>query len=127
MAKWNRNRSLGSEAPVNIPTLWLAAFVPLLAMPALAANTGTGDVAALATLCTEGARSGAAPGKIGAACTSAIDANVYQPRQLALLYLGRANVYDFVGEQPKALADYNKAIELAPDFAGIYYNRGVYF
>jgi tetratricopeptide (TPR) repeat protein len=87
----------------------------------------SGEIAALATLCTEGEPNGTAPVRIESACTSAIDAKVYQPTQLALLYLGRANVYDFMGEKSKALADYDKAIEIAPDFAGIYFNRGVYF
>jgi carboxypeptidase Q len=31
---------------VNIPTLWLTAFLPLMAVRVLAANTGTGDIAA---------------------------------------------------------------------------------
>jgi tetratricopeptide (TPR) repeat protein len=63
--------------------------------------------------------------KIVSACTSSIDANHYQGTQLGLLFLGRANAYDFMGDKARALADYNKAIEMAPTFAGIYYNRGV--
>ena len=27
----------------------------------------------------------------------------------------------------KAIADYDKAIELKPEYAGAYYNRGIYF
>ncbi len=118
---------LFSEALVNTPALWLTVFLPLMAVRALAASTVSGEIAALATLCTEGEPKGTAPAKIESACTSAIDAKVYQARQLALLHLGRANVYDFMGEKSKALADYNIAVEIAPDVAGIYFNRGVYF
>src|ERR1700677_2128968 len=98
-----------------------------MAVRALAASTVSGEISALATLCTEGEPKDTAPAKIESACTSAIDAKVYQARQLALLHLGRANVYDFMSEKSKALADYNIAIEIAPDVAGIYFNRGVYF
>jgi Tetratricopeptide repeat. len=42
-------------------------------------------------------------------------------------YIGRALVYNDLGEHEKAIADYNKAIELKPDYAYAYYNRGLVF
>lgn len=39
-------------------------------------------------------------------------------------YLNRANAYLIRGRDAEALADFNRSIELEPDFAPTYYNRG---
>ena len=40
-------------------------------------------------------------------------------------YFNRGCAYGNLGEYPKAIADYDDAIRLNPDFATAYYNRGV--
>ncbi len=42
----------------------------------------------------------------------------------AALYLWRGNSWHTKGEYDKAIADYNKAIELKPEYVSAYYNRG---
>jgi tetratricopeptide (TPR) repeat protein len=106
---------------------WLFAFVQLsVAVEAAAADSGRQDVVTLISQC-EGRTRGEALAAIVQACTSAIDTKAYQGKQLGMLYLNRANVYDSMGDSSNALLDYNKAVELAPDVAGTYYNRGVYY
>jgi len=58
-------------------------------------------------------------------CSAAIDSKLFQGVQLAGLHVNRANAYDANGDRDSALKDYNRAVELAPDNASIYYNRGV--
>lgn len=60
-------------------------------------------------------------------CTAAIDSNLFKDVQLAGLHANRANAYDLAGDSDSALKDYNRALELAPDSPGTYYNRGVLF
>lgn len=55
------------------------------------------------------------------AFTKAIELN-YDP--LALPYNNRGNVYKEIGNYQQAFTDYNKAIELDPEFAYAYANRG---
>jgi tetratricopeptide (TPR) repeat protein len=57
------------------------------------------------------------------ACSAAIDARLFQGAQLVGLHVNRANAYDANGDKESALKEYNRAVELAPDSAGIYYNR----
>ena len=41
-----------------------------------------------------------------------------------MAYLNRGNEYAALGEEAKALEDYNKALKLKPDYADVYNNRG---
>lgn len=52
-------------------------------------------------------------------CAAVIDSQAFQGPQLAGLYVNRANAYDASGDKVQALADYNKAVEIAPDSAAI--------
>jgi tetratricopeptide (TPR) repeat protein len=54
--------------------------------------------------------------------TLAIELN---PEDIYADYIGRANAYDEAGDIQRALADYEHALELKPNFAETYYNRGV--
>jgi len=44
---------------------------------------------------------------------------------LPLIYMNRGKVYCIKGDYEKAIADFNKAIQLQPDLASAYYYRGV--
>ena len=50
----------------------------------------------------------------------------YQESAVALR-LYRGNAYYNLGEYQQAIADYDKAIELRPDLAGTYHNRGIVY
>jgi tetratricopeptide (TPR) repeat protein len=54
---------------------------------------------------------------------------IYKPSSqfIASLYLLRGQMYLTLYEWDSALADYNKAIELDPDYADAYYERGVLY
>ena len=39
--------------------------------------------------------------------------------------LGAGNAYSYIGEHAKAIADYDKAIELKPEYPKAYYRRGM--
>jgi len=43
----------------------------------------------------------------------------------AIAYNNRGNVYQYLEQYDKAISDYNKAIELNPNYAKAYNNRGV--
>ena len=116
----------GKIRPMKVYMQWLFAFIQLAAAVEAAADSGRQDVVTLISQC-EGRTRGEALAAIVQACTSAIDTKAYQGKQLGMLYLNRANVYDSMGDSSNALLDYNKAVELAPDVAGTYYNRGVFY
>jgi tetratricopeptide (TPR) repeat protein len=48
-----------------------------------------------------------------------------QPDDIYADYVGRANSYDEAGDIDRALADYERALELNPNFGETYYNRGI--
>lgn len=61
------------------------------------------------------------------ACTFAIRNDFLEGRDRAYLFVNRADAYFRLGSMQAALADYNRALKLAPRRAELYYNRGVYY
>lgn len=59
-----------------------------------------------------------------AACTAAIDSGTWHGAELAWAYNNRGIAHAARGDALKALADYSKAIELAPGDASAWSNRG---
>ncbi len=57
-------------------------------------------------------------------CTAIIQANTEPPAKLALAFKDRGNVMMERRDLDRAMADYDRAITLAPDFAGAYSDRG---
>jgi len=58
------------------------------------------------------------------ACTEIITKGHETRRSLAILYDNRGNAYEQKNDHDKAIADYNKAIELDPKYAKAYNDRG---
>jgi tetratricopeptide (TPR) repeat protein len=71
--------------------------------------------------------SGAAPSVVIRACTAAIELRLLQGKQVSFLLVNRADAYFAMNDKRHALEDYDKAIQLAPQKADLYYNRGVYY
>ena len=103
------------------------AVMALASWGAVIATAATDQLTASAKECTAGSIHGEAPAKIEQACNQSIGSGAFAGSELAMLYLGRANLHDFVGDKALALSDYDKALELAPAAKGIHYNRGVFF
>jgi tetratricopeptide (TPR) repeat protein len=59
------------------------------------------------------------------ACTQLIHANLAEHKMLAAFYAIRANAYFRKKDMDGALADYDKAIDLFPDFRQAFYDRGL--
>jgi tetratricopeptide (TPR) repeat protein len=57
-------------------------------------------------------------------CTALIQAGQGNVRDRAMAYDRRGNAYSAVGENDRAIADYNEAIRLDPNYAAPYYNWG---
>src|SRR6476661_245800 len=60
-----------------------------------------------------------------AACTRAIKSGTYNGKTLALAYSNRGVEWKAKGDIDKAIADYDKAIELNPEYASALNNRGL--
>jgi tetratricopeptide (TPR) repeat protein len=58
-----------------------------------------------------------------AGCTAAIRSG----KELGASYYDRGNAYSDKGLKNQAIADYNKSIEIAPNFPLAYYNRGIVY
>lgn len=59
--------------------------------------------------------------------TMAIDSGDLATRNLAIAYMKRGTEYAAVGENVRALADYDQAQNLEPNFAAVYFNRGIVY
>jgi tetratricopeptide (TPR) repeat protein len=73
--------------------------------------------------------SGCSGGKDGpeqkiAACTAVIQSGRYSGKSLALVFNNRANGYLKKGDDDRAVADYDQALKLDPNYALAYNNRG---
>jgi hypothetical protein len=63
-----------------------------------------------------------------AACTAVIQSGRYSGKSLALAFNNRANGYLKKEDQDRAIADYDQALKLDPNYALAYNNRGkIYF
>jgi tetratricopeptide (TPR) repeat protein len=60
-----------------------------------------------------------------AGCTALIHSGQEAPENLAMAYDHRGDSYGMKDLYDQAIPDYNKAIELKPDYAGAYINRGI--
>jgi tetratricopeptide (TPR) repeat protein len=58
-------------------------------------------------------------------CTALIDAGKANKQALAVAFFNRGNALDDAGDHEKAIADYDSAIKLKPDYADGYLNRGM--
>lgn len=58
-------------------------------------------------------------------CSNIINAATENPAKLFLAHLWRGSAYEKNGDHSQAIADFDKAIQLQPDNAMTYYNRGV--
>ncbi len=61
------------------------------------------------------------------ACSRAIDAGIWQGRELAPLYLNRGQAYLDRWDFNLALSDFNQAIRLDPNLAAAYDGRGLFY
>ena len=60
-----------------------------------------------------------------AACTQLLAAKQDQGRARAMLYVNRAWAYGLEKQWDKAIADYNEAAKIAPDFSVVYNEKGL--
>lgn len=74
-------------------------------------------------LCNGRDRSSPQPQIIG--CTALIRSDVNNPKVLSIAHNNRGNAYASRGQYGLAIQDYNKSIELNPNYAKPYNNRGV--
>ena len=58
-------------------------------------------------------------------CTEAIDTGQLSGKALGFAFYRRANAYSEIGEQDRAIADYDQAIRINPNHAASFANRGV--
>lgn len=58
------------------------------------------------------------------ACTALIETGAVAGTNLAIAYNNRGAARDALGENRQAIEDYDKALEIEPDYAAVYYNRG---
>ena len=61
------------------------------------------------------------------ACTREINSGRHRGRNLAIKYTQRGFEYSAIGDQDRALADYDQAIRIDPTFSVAYSNRGVIY
>ena len=58
-------------------------------------------------------------------CTNLIDANSQTGDDLAVIYTNRGNAHRDKGDFDKAVVDFDRAIQINPNFTTAYYNRGL--
>ncbi len=59
--------------------------------------------------------------------SKAIDSKELEGRELVAAFSLRADLYTSTGKYPQAIADFDKAIDLLPDFAEAYLGRGIVY
>jgi tetratricopeptide (TPR) repeat protein len=60
-------------------------------------------------------------------CTALIESGKETPQTLAIVYNNRGNAYSSKGKYDLAPKDYDKSIELNPNYARAFNNRGVVY
>ena len=58
-------------------------------------------------------------------CTAMIDSGKYSGQDLVALYNNRGNAYSKLGDNARAVEDYDEVLRLNPNVALTYYNRGI--
>lgn len=94
---------------------WLLCLLPMLAVPVLGQNGWNDD----AQTCQDQSGDVAIE-----ACTRAIASGQLSQPNLASTYMNRGVEWRHKGEDDRALADYNKSIELNPSNSVVYNDRG---
>ena len=104
----------------SMPASLLALTVAVLGV-AIGATAGMAEDQADCKLSRE------KPDDAVSACTRLIEKGGRTNSDLATIYTHRGKAWDEKDEEDRALADYNKALELDPNNADAYFDRGVYF
>ena len=95
---------------------------PILVLAAILALNGTACVGLDdAKKCAEGTGDAALDIDY---CTRAIDSGVLSKKDLVATFNNRGNAYADNGEHDQAIANFDRAIDLNPDYALAFYNRG---
>lgn len=72
----------------------------------------------------KGTPGGASPSHIVAQCTALIDAGTLKKAELARAFRERGGAHHFAGELDQAIADYDRALEIDPNYAEVLALRG---
>src|SRR5450755_915794 len=101
----------------------LAVFGALIAVGVVPAMPTAAQTSQQLNWCSNGKHSPNPDQKI-AACTAVIQSGRYSGKNLAIVFNNRANGYLKKGDDDRAIADYDQALKLDPNYALAYNNSG---